>query len=430
MTLPIIGFAGTTHLGLVSSICAAEKGFKIVCFDPDKNKILNLKDKKLEVSEPGLFNLLHKNYNNIVFTFDINVLSKCDIVYIAPDVATDDLGKSNLEPMNDLLNLILRIVQKEAVLIILSQVPPGFTRKIYDQGINVFYQVETLIFGQAVERSLYPERFIIGCKNPEDMIPLKYEIFLKSFGCPIIKMRYESAELAKISINMCLVASITTANTLAELCEKIGADWSEIVPALNLDKRIGKHSYLKPGLGVSGGNLERDLTTILEFANKFKTDAGVVKAWINNSSYRKKWPFKVLSEKIFPEIPKPKVGIWGLTYKENTHSIKNSASIELLKKIKNLHVQIFDPLVCATILKNKNFYTAKSEIDACDAIDVLIIMTPWTQFSSISLKKIMKKMNGNIIIDPYKVLDEEKCFSLGFKYFTLGKALKVFTSDK
>ena len=83
-------------------------------------------------------------------------------------------------------------------------------------------------------------------------------------------MRYESAELAKISINMCLVASVTTANTLAELCEKIGADWSEIVPALKLDKRIGQYAYLAPGLGIAGGNLERDLATVCSFADELR----------------------------------------------------------------------------------------------------------------------------------------------------------------
>src|SRR6202007_1428128 len=104
-----------------------------------------------------------------------------------------------------------------------------------------------------------------------------------AFGCPILPLRYESAELAKISINFCLVASIGVANTLAELCESIGADWAEIVPALRLDRRIGPHSYLSPGLGIAGGNLERDLRTVLDLAADRRADTGIVEAWIANS---------------------------------------------------------------------------------------------------------------------------------------------------
>src|SRR3970282_1279053 len=153
-------------------------------------------------------------------------------------------------------------------IVVLAQVPPAFTRGKQRPGRLLYYQVETLIFGRAVERALQPERYIVGCADPALPLPPAYQGFLQAHGCPILPMRYESAELAKISINMFLVASVSTANTLAELCEKTGAEWSEIVPALKLDKRIGPHSYLAPGLGIAGGNLERDLATVCRFADE------------------------------------------------------------------------------------------------------------------------------------------------------------------
>jgi hypothetical protein len=107
---------------------------------------------------------------------------------------------------------------------------------------------------------------------------------------------YESAELAKISINFCLVASISVANTLAEICEQVGANWSDIAPALKLDKRIGQGAYLSPGLGIAGGNLERDLHTILQIGAAKKTDVGVIKACLANSAHRKDWAWHVLQE--------------------------------------------------------------------------------------------------------------------------------------
>ena len=108
-------------------------------------------------------------------------------------------------------------------------------------------------------------------------------------------MRYESAELAKIAVNCFLAAQISTANTLAELCERVGADWREIVPALRLDRRIGAHAYLKPGLGIAGGNLERDLATMIDIADSFGAPSGVVKAWVENSNHRK------LARRVIPQ---------------------------------------------------------------------------------------------------------------------------------
>lgn len=420
MTLPTIGFAGMTHLGLVSGVCAAEKGFHLICFDQNKDKIKELNAGQLPVSEPQLDELVSKNKEQILFTSDPKDLAQCDVVYVAPDIPTDDLGKSDLAPIDQLLNLVFETAREDAVIVVLSQVPPGFSRERTRVDRKYYYQVETLIFGRAVERALYPERYIVGCADTEKPLPKAYEIFLKAHDCPILKMRYESAELAKISINMCLVASVTTANTLAELCEKIGADWSEIVPALNLDRRIGEYSYLAPGLGIAGGNLERDLATVCNFADLHGTDAGVVRSWIANSKHRRDWPIRVLHEEVLSKNPHAVVGVWGLAYKQDTHSIKNSPSIALLKGITDISVRVFDPVVPATVVPNKTCIASNNELDVCDGADVLVIMTPWLQFSRVLPKEVAQRMRGKIVLDPYKVLDAKACRTAGLQYFTLG----------
>lgn len=422
MIKPIIGFAGMTHLGLVSGVSAAEKKFQVICFDADRDKVKALNQGILTISEPQLNELVFKNKSQILFTDDVADLKKCDIVYVAPDVATDDFGKSDLANIDALLNLTFDATRNETVIVVLSQVPPGFTRRQVRTGRTLYYQVETLVFGRAVERALYPERYIIGCIDSGQALSVTYESFLAAYDCPILKMRYESAELAKISINMCLVASVSTANTLAELCEKIGADWSEIVPALKLDKRIGQYSYLTPGLGIAGGNLERDLVTIRNFADEFGTDAGVVKSCIANSNHRRDWPLRLLHEVILKKNSKAIVGVWGLAYKQNTDSIKNSPSIALLKAIYNTHVRVFDPVVSVTAVPNRYCHDAASELDACTGVDVLVIMTPWPQFSKVNPKEIAKMMKGNIVIDPFKALDAKACRDVGLVYFTLGVA--------
>jgi UDPglucose 6-dehydrogenase len=233
-------------------------------------------------------------------------------------------------------------------------------------------------------------------------------------------MRYESAELAKISINMYLVASVSTANTLAELCEKIGADWSEIVPALKFDKRIGQYAYLAPGLGIAGGNLERDLATVCNFADRYGTDAGVVRAWIANSRYRRDWTLRTLYREIFSKIEDPVIAVLGLAYKQDTHSIKNSPAIALLENLNQFRVRVFDPVVSASVLLNSRCYDAISELDTCDGADALVVMTPWSQFGKIKPIDIAKRLRGKAVIDPYAVLGAAGCQSAGLTYFTLG----------
>ena len=422
MTLPVIGFAGMTHLGLVSGVSAAEKGFNLICYDADAARIADLNQQKLPVSEPQLEDLVVKNKQKIAFTAIIADLQNCDVVYVAPDVATDDQGQSDLTVINALLDAVFSATSIDTVIVVLSQVPPGFTRVKQREGRILYYQVETLIFGRAVERALYPERYILGCANPSQSLPESFQTFLEAHGCPLLPMRYESAELAKISINMCLVASVSTANTLAELCEKIGADWSEIVPALKLDKRIGQYSYLAPGLGIAGGNLERDLATVCNFADRYGTDAGVVRSWISNSHHRRDWAIRVLKQELFTKIKEPVIAVLGLAYKQDTHSTKNSPSLALLSNLKSYYIRVFDPVVTAhSVIDHPRCYAAVSELDACMGADAIAIMTPWPQFAKLDILEIKKQMRGNLVLDPYALIDAKTCRLAGLGYITLGK---------
>jgi UDPglucose 6-dehydrogenase len=420
VTQPVLGFVGMTHLGLVSGVCAAEKGFNLVCFDTDRARASSLARGELPVSEPGLPELLAKNKERLLFTSDPAMLSGCDLVYVAPDVPTDDRGGSDLGPVDAMLEVALNATRGDAVVVVLSQVPPGFTRKRQRPGRSLYYQVETLIFGRAVERALKPERYIVGCADPAQPLPAAYRGFLSAHGCPVLPMRFESAELAKISINMCLVASVSTANTLAEVCEHIGADWSEIVPALRLDRRIGQHAYLAPGLGIAGGNLERDLATICSFADEHGSDAGVVRAWIANSLYRRDWALRTLHCAVLSKLEDPVIAVLGLAYKPDTHSTRNSPALALLARLMPFRVRVFDPVVPASAAPNPRRHAAKSELEACEGADAVAIMTPWPQFGELDPQQLARRLRGKLVLDPYAMLKGAACRDSGLEYHTLG----------
>ena len=416
---PVIGFAGLTHLGLNSAVASAARGFKVIGYHGDNKLVSQLSEGNPHVLEPGLSELLAKHQEEISFSADPNILNQCDIVYIAVDVPTDDQGASDLSPIHHMLEIATSAMRSEGLLVILCQVPPGFSRQVEWPPEQLYYQVETLIFGRAIERAMYPERFILGCTNPGEAINDKFLNYLSAFDCPLLPMRYESAELAKISINMCLVASVSTANTLAEICENIGADWSEIIPALKLDKRIGQYSYLNPGLGISGGNLERDLATVLRYSEKHNTDGGVVASWVNNSRHRKEWAWNTFKSLDFDKKLNIKICVLGLTYKENTHSLKNSPSLVFIEHLTNHQVTAFDP-AAAPDSTPTNVNRAETVIEAIKDADVLAIMTPWPEFKSITSEILCKHMRGKIVFDPYRMLDFDQVKSAGLEYFTLG----------
>ena len=419
MKSPVLGFAGLTHLGIVSAIASAARGFQVVGYHDDAQLISALNRGELHVQEPQLKSLLVQYMASLAFVSSPTNFAECDIVYISEDIPTDENGVSDLAPIRSMIDKATAKMRADAILVVLCQLPPGFTRSVEWPETQLFYQVETLIFGRAVDRALHPERFILGCAHPLQPVEPRLLFYLEAFACPILPMCYESAELAKISINMFLVASVTAANTLAELCERVGADWEEIVPSLRLDKRIGKHAYLNPGLGIAGGNLERDLATVIGYAKYHGTDASVVSAWVAHSTYCKNWALRKLNALILSQTPAAKIALLGLTYKEDTPSTKNSAALELLGRISTHNVTAFDPYA-ADDVTGPEVIRAQTAIEAIEGADVLLIMTPWPQFKDITGDQLLDSMVGRVIIDPYRMLDREDLTAKGFTYASLG----------
>ena len=419
MKRPVIGFAGLTHLGLNSAVASAARGFDVVGYHDDAALVKQLTNGMPHVTEPRLAEMMSENSARLSFTATSEDLADCDIVYISVDVPTDDGGGSDLTPVHVMIERATAVMNTGALLVILCQVPPGFTRKIGWSPAKLFYQVETLVFGRAIERAMHPERFIIGVNEPNAPLPETLVTYLGAFGCPMLPMRYESAELAKISINMCLVASVSVANTLAEVCEKIGADWAEIASALRLDKRIGQHAYLTPGLGIAGGNLERDLATILRFAERYDTDGGVVSAFVVNSRHRRDWAARMLRGLALDKNPNSHVALLGLTYKENTHSLKNSPAIALVNALAPRPLTAYDP-VAALDAGGVHVTRKTTALDATNGVDVLAVMTPWPEFRAITTEQLKERMRGRLVLDPYRTLDGKALTAAGFTYVTLG----------
>ena len=416
---PIISFVGLTHLGLNYLAAASKKNFQIYGFDTNKLKVKNLNNGIIEYDEPGLKTLIKKNEKKIFFSDDFKKLKKSKLVFISKDVSTDKGNNSDLKSLKKLINFTIKFIGKKTKLIILSQSRPGFVRSIKYDHNNLYHQVETLVFGNAINRAVKPERFIIGVKDESKKIDSDYLKYLRTFKCPIFKMNYESAEITKISINLILASTITTSNILSELCESNKANWRDVIPAIKLDKRIGKFSYINPGLGISGGNIERDIVTTIKLT-KNKTPSNILlKSLIQNSRYMKDWVYRIIKKNRLLNLDKKNsIGIIGATYKENTNSMKNSPFLELVKKINKLNkIFVFEPKIKINF-KKRNVIQINNLNEFFSKNKVIVFLRP---FGNIKIfEPYLRIIKNKIVIDPYGVLKEKSIIKEIKKYYTLG----------
>jgi UDPglucose 6-dehydrogenase len=421
----MIGFIGLSHLGLNYSLATAAKGFDVVAYDADRELTRQCAAGECPLDEPGYNELFAPHRARIRYTSEQSALAMCELVFYSLDVPTNERNESDISPLTALIRATAPHLSSGTTAVVLSQVAPGYMRQLKTKlrdlsSAEFYYQVETLIFGRAVERAMQPERFIVGADDPARPLPTPLQAWHAAFACPVLVMRLESAELAKIAINFFLVSTVTTANTLAEICEAIGADWNEIAPALRLDKRIGPHAYVTPGLGIAGGNLERDLVTVQSLASRHGTEAGIVKAWQCNSTHRRNWAIRQL-QRAFPDQENPPVlAVWGLAYKADTHSTKNSPSLELIRAFPSHSIRAHDPVAKIDAAEFPQVTICSSPLEAAEGADALLVMTPWSSYGSLPLTELRNLLRGRVVIDPYAILNEAECRALGFEYHRLG----------
>ncbi len=424
----LTAFVGLSHLGITYSAAWAAQGGQVVGVDPVPGLAARLARGDLPVQEPGLPDLLAGCGNRITFTDNLAAVAECSLVVFCRDVPTDDDGVSDLRPIDDLLDRVVADLRSGTVLVVMSQVPPGFTRALSqrirsarpDLAVEVYYWVETLVFGNAVRRATRPERLIIGCADPSEPLAPALAETAERFDCPVLPMVYESAELAKLAINLYLASSVTCTNALADLCERVGADWSEITPALRLDARIGPAAYLQPGLGVAGGNLERDLTTLRRLAQRSGADAAYLETLIELNLQRLRWVQQLLERLVLGTTIDPTVGVWGLTYKKNTRSTKNSPALRVIASlIGRARIRAWDPAVGDEVVSAGVDITRHRD-GVLDGADCLVIMSDWDEFGTADLEAIRQRMRRSLVIDCVGILSGRRGELAGIEYFAMG----------
>lgn len=419
-------FVGLSHMGLVTSISWASLHPPVIGIDNNKIVSTDLQKGKLPFYEPSLDKLFAKVRKNYHPSANFSELKNMNLVFFTLDTSTDK--PDELTALDRLIDMAMPHLSSGVTIVVMSQVPVGFTRKLESKikkgrpklSFSLYYWVNTIVIGNAIERFINPERIIIGGISPSTRLTPALRTALKLFSCPVLRMSYESAEMTKSAVNLYLAASITASNTLADFCEVTGADINEIIPALRLDKRIGKYAYLNPTLRIAGGHLERELLKFKSLGKRYSMPPGITECILELNEHRYRWVHKKLKVHLAKDKKKPIICLWGLAYKKGSLSTNNAASIKIIETLsKKAKLNTYDPL--AIMPKKLSGYTRfKDKYKALSGADCLLILTNWEEFREVNISRLQTLMRHLIVIDCVGILSERKKQLNNFTYITMG----------
>jgi UDPglucose 6-dehydrogenase len=400
-----VAVAGLTHLGICMSIAAHEAGLDVVAFDSDNTRVDAARRADFDAAEPGVVDFLKEPHQRYLVTGDIVALAGVDMVMIAIDTVLDEKGENDDREVVALLGRLAGNLAADVPIVIASQVRPGFTRTHEDLHPNLYYFMETLIFGRGLERAMYPETYIVGRSSPEQQLPPALQEYLDLPGCPVHVMSYESAELTKLSANYVLSANITAANSLADLAQRVGANWQDIEAALRDDRRIGEKAYITAGLGIGGANLTRDLFGIKAMADQLGADSSFSATMLRHSSYMRDWILRTITE-VRRGTPLDRLAVLGLAYKPGTQSMRGGSGIELVRTFESvLEVVVHDPAVTMpTRPTGSRAVQARSARAAMHGSQMIALTTPWPEYGD-EVREFMTMDPETVLIDPYRLVD-------------------------
>ena len=401
---------GTGYVGLVTGACFAGSGNNVACVDIDEQKIKSLSKGKVTFFEPGLGDLVKENYDEgrLTFTTDLkSALDSSEIVFIAVGTPPKEDGSADLSAVAQVAKSIGKNITDYKIIVTKSTVPVGTSEMIKDivsKQTDIEFDVasnpEFLKEGAAVEDFMKPDRVVIGVDKKEVGEKLKqlYEPFMRSSDrTQIVSIR--SSELAKYASNAMLATRISFMNEIANLCEKIGADVSDVRRAMGSDERIGR-AFLFPGVGYGGSCFPKDVKALIQTAEengyKLKVCSAVDEA--NNDQREIFW--QKIKNYFDGDLKDKKIAVWGISFKPNTDDIREAPSLYIIDKLLShgAKVSAHDPVSVENAKKElgSSVHFVEHNYDACSAADALIVHTEWNQYRQPDFKKLKERKRKSL----------------------------------
>lgn len=430
-----IGIIGTGYVGLITGVGLADFGNKVICTDIDKDKINLLKKGTIPIYEPGLKELLDKNFREERISFTTNVdktIQESEVIFIAVGTPSKENGEADLSYVESAVKSISKNMNSYKVIVTKSTVPVGTNRwiketlnkKAKENDFDVVSNPEFLREGKAIYDFFHPDRVVIGAESQKAVNVMK-EIYKSLFliETPFVFCNWETAELIKYASNAFLATKITFINQIANLCEKIGADVHKVAKAIGMDGRISP-KFLHPGPGFGGSCFPKDTKALVEIGKKHEVDMSLVKEVIKSNENQKK-RMVVKLEKKMGSLKNKNIGILGLAFKSETDDVRESPAITIVNELlkKGAKIKVHDPEAIKNFQKifGDSINYCENEYEVAKNADAIMILTEWNQYRGLDLEVIKKLMRGKIILDARNLLDKELVDRYGLDYEGVGR---------
>jgi len=445
-----ICIVGTGYVGLVTGTCLAEIGHRVVCVDDDRQKVEALQAGGMPIYEPGLEELVASNTREgrLAFTADLKEgIEAAMAVFICVGTPPLEDGDADLSAVEQVARRVGELSASYKLVVEKSTVPvqTGMwiekTLKVYGDGGKIEFDVasnpEFLREGSAVEDFLHPDRIVVGVGGPraERLLREIYDpIVRRTFSCPLhtecsgaapvpfLVTDIRSAELIKHASNSFLATKISFINSVADLCELVGADVELVAEGMGLDRRIGR-AFLRAGLGFGGFCFPKDLQAFVKIAEKCGHDFHLLReverinqARILQAIRRLKNQLWILKDKV--------IGVWGLAFKPDTDDVRYSPALALIKQllVEGVSVKAYDPKAMKKARREiPSLACCQDPYEAVSGADALVVATEWKEFESLDLTRVRTLMRRPLVFDGRNLFNQEKMKSMGFEYLGIGR---------
>lgn len=421
---------GLWHLGSVTAACMASVNHNVVGMDSDKDLVEALQCGKAPIYEPGLNELILSGIRSkrLKFSSDRSEsLANIELLWIAYDTPVDEDDNADIGYVLKEIEASIPHCPPNTLILISSQLPVGSTErlersaKINNPGTNVSfaYSPENLRLGNALQVFLKPDRIVAGFRSNRDRC--KLDKLFAPVSDRIEWMSVESAEITKHAINAFLATSVTFTNEIAQICEKIGANAKEVERGLKTEKRIGERAYVSPGSAFAGGTLARDINFLHQISVKCGLSNYLLSSIKPSNDYHKNWARRRLLAR-YKKLSDKTIGIWGLTYKPDTDTLRRSMAVELCNWLleNDVKVKVHDPVVNelpeswqGSVIKCKN------PLEVLVSANALIVATEWSSYKEICLTEVSKISPGLMVLDANGFINGFRDIE-GIEYFMVG----------
>jgi UDPglucose 6-dehydrogenase len=458
---------GTGYVGTVTGACLAYLGHRVTCVDSDLSKIEKLRRGQSPIYEPGLDELiaLAKERGGLNFETDLDpAVLESDVVFIAVGTPPLPSGESNLAYLESAARGIGAAMDASRFRVVVnkSTVPVGsgnLVEALVREGIHeahpglsdsiafgVASNPEFLREGSAILDSLYPDRIVVGADDPatlETMRQLYGPLIEQRFPEPsfaprptqlqsgpreisVVATTITSAEMIKYSANAFLALKIGFSNEMANICERVGAEVTEVMTGIGLDWRIGR-AFLNAGIGWGGSCFGKDISSLLHTAAEYGYQARILEASLAVNRMQRGVVIQKLQEKLY--ILKGRtVALLGLAFKPNTDDLRDAPSLQIAEKLIQMgaRVRAYDPVAmdaCRQQYPDLRITYCDDALSAVEHADALVLVTEWPEFSGLSLAGLAKRMNTAVLIDGRNLFQPEAARAAGFEYAGIGRAV-------